>query len=167
MSVGQPLYTGHLIMLAGFTAYGDPIVHDPAQSNGYSYVFNKTDLSHSWFDKGGVGYTFYPAGSEVASVEPSVNADNFANEFQLYQNYPNPFNPSTRIGFRVRGSGLNFVRLAVYDVLGREMAVLVNGRMAPGTYGVTFDASHLTSGVYFCRMISGNFAATTRMVLAR
>jgi hypothetical protein len=167
MSVGQPLYSGHLIMLAGFTASGDPIVHDPARSNGYSYVFNKSDLSHSWFDKGGVSYTFYPAGSGVASVEPSANADNFAKEFQLYQNYPNPFNPSTRIGFRVWGSGSSFVRLAVYDVLGREMAVLVNGRMEPGTYTVIFDASQLTSGVYFCRMLSGDFAATTRMILAR
>jgi hypothetical protein len=167
MSVGLPLYSGHLIMLAGFTGNGDPIVHDPAKSNGYSHIFNKSDLSQSWFDKGGVGYTFYPAEKDPASMEPSAKPDNFANEFQLYQNFPNPFNPATRIGFRVSGDGSSLVRLAIYDVLGREMAVPVNGRMAPGTYTVSFDASHLTSGVYFCRMTSGSFAATTRMVLAR
>jgi hypothetical protein len=166
MSVGLPLYSGHLIMLAGFTAGGDPIVHDPAKSNGYSYVFNKSDLSRSWFDKGGVAYTFYPVESGLASVEPPVT-DNFAHEFQLHQNYPNPFNPSTRIDFRIQGDGSPLVKLVVYDVLGREMAVLANGRMTAGTYTVSFDAPHLPSGVYLCRMTSGDFAATTRMVLAR
>ena len=59
MSVGPPLYPGHLMMFAGFTSDGRPIVHDPAKSNGYSYIFNKTSLSQSWFAKGGVAYTFY------------------------------------------------------------------------------------------------------------
>jgi hypothetical protein len=181
MSVGQPLYEGHLIMLAGFTAAGDPIVHDPAKSNGYSYVFNKSQLSHAWFDKGGVAYTFYPAEPVVASVDPSSAADNLAGAFRLDQNYPNPFNPTTTVRYFVGGvvapseassSGVegpdaNHVKLAVYDLLGREVAVLVNDQIAPGTYTVRFDASHLTSGVYFCRMTSQDFSSTTRMILAR
>ncbi len=176
MSVGEPLYSGHLIMLAGFTAGGDPIVHDPAKANGYSYVFNKSDLTHSWFDKGGVGYTFYPVESGFASVEVLATMDNSANAFQLLQNYPNPFNPVTTIGFRVPGEktgsgvsglGSGLVRLSVYDLLGREVAVLVNERMDPGTHTVRFDASRLSSGVFFCRMTAGNFTATTRMLLAK
>ncbi len=73
MSVGLPLYSGHLLMLAGFTSDGRPIVHDPAKSNGYSYVYNKTSISQSWFNKGGIAYTFYPAGSYPTSVENSSN----------------------------------------------------------------------------------------------
>ena len=86
-------YTGHLIMLAGFTSNGTPIVHDPAKSNGYSYVFNKSDLSHSWFDKGGVAYTFYKPDSVTAILEDENEIANAVNDFQLYQNYPNPFQP--------------------------------------------------------------------------
>ena len=59
MSVGPPLYGGHLMMLAGFTSNGDPIVHDPAKAGGYQKIYNKSDLSHSWFDKGGISYTIY------------------------------------------------------------------------------------------------------------
>ncbi|MEJ2637552.1 MAG: C39 family peptidase [Calditrichia bacterium] len=59
MSVSYPLYSGHLMMLAGFADDGTPLVHDPARQDGYAHRFNKSDLSHSWFDKGGIGYTFY------------------------------------------------------------------------------------------------------------
>ena len=72
MSVGQPLYGGHLMMLAGFTSDGNPIVHDPAKSSGYAKIYNKSDLSHSWFDKGGISYTFY-----LISDKPSIkDSDN-------------------------------------------------------------------------------------------
>ncbi len=61
MSVGSPLYpNGHLMMLAGFNAAGEPLVHDPAKSNGYGYKHNKRELSQSWFNKGGIAYTFFP-----------------------------------------------------------------------------------------------------------
>ncbi len=61
MSVGQPLYPGHLMMLAGFDKDGNPIVHDPAKDNGYSYIYSRKDLSDAWFRKGGISYTFYLA----------------------------------------------------------------------------------------------------------
>ena len=93
MSVGPPLYAGHLMMLAGFTSDGRPIVHDPAKSNGYSYIFNKTSLSQSWFTKGGIAYTFYFPDSGAVNVENS-NQNIIADDYQLLQNYPNPFNPS-------------------------------------------------------------------------
>jgi hypothetical protein len=81
--------------------------------------------------------------------------------FSLAQNYPNPFNPSTTIGFRVPGEkigsgvsglGSSWVKLAVYDLLGREVAVLVDERKGPGRYEVKFDGSGLSSGVYFYRI---------------
>jgi hypothetical protein len=163
MSVGPPLYAGHLMMLAGFTVTGDPIVHDPARSNGYAYVYNKSDLSHSWFDKGGIAYTFFPAGTVVQSVERFTDGKNLAEGFQLLQNYPNPFNPSTVISYQL--SAVSDVRLTVYDLLSREISTLVNGQKAPGRYEVRFDASGLSSGVYLYRLTAvqheGGQARTT------
>ncbi len=72
--------------------------------------------------------------------------------FRLYQNYPNPFNPSTIIGYEARGTGHEWVNIAVYDLLGREVAMLVNENKAPGNYSVTWNAAGLAGGVYVCRM---------------
>jgi photosystem II stability/assembly factor-like uncharacterized protein len=100
-------------------------------------------------------------------------------EFALEQNYPNPFNPVTTIRYTVAGSGreaigTRWVRLAVYDLLGREVAVLVNESRPPGAYSVAFDGSRLASGMYFYRLlIDGSngadpqFISTKRMLLLR
>ncbi len=90
----------------------------------------------------------------------------------LDQNYPNPFNPSTTIQYTVAGvrnqaSGVSEVRIVIYDVLGRAVATLVNGRQAPGTYEVKFDGSRLPSGVYFCHMTAGSFTQVRRMILTK
>jgi hypothetical protein len=85
--------------------------------------------------------------------------------FTLNQNYPNPFNPSTNIEYRI--SKLGFVTLKVFDMLGREVATLVNGELQPGSYHATFDASHLASGVYVYQLRTGAFIQTQRMVLTK
>ncbi len=92
--------------------------------------------------------------------------------FALGQNYPNPFNPVTSIGYTVGGnrnqeSGFSEVRLSVYDILGRDVAVLVNERKAPGQYDVEFDASALASGVYLYRLTAGDFVQTRKMILMK
>ena len=102
------------------------------------------------------------------------NADQ-PNTFYLQQNYPNPFNPSTRIQYAVssplRRSGSEasrqFVVLKVYDVLGNEVATLVNEEKAAGSYEVEFDGTRLTSGIYFYRIISGSYSETKKMILLR
>ena len=88
----------------------------------------------------------------------------------LAQNYPNPFNPSTIISYSV--SAKSTVRLAVYDLLGREVALLVNGQQPQGEYAISFDGSGLASGVYLCRLsVTGEagtaFESTRRMLLLR
>ncbi len=83
----------------------------------------------------------------------------------LLQNYPNPFNPGTEIVFRVVSSG--WVDLAVYDLLGREVAVLVNGQRAPGEYRVRFEARGLPSGVYVGRLSANGKSLTNKMVLTK
>jgi photosystem II stability/assembly factor-like uncharacterized protein len=81
----------------------------------------------------------------------------------LDQNYPNPFNPTTHVGFRI--SRFGFVSLKVYDLLGREVATLVDDTRAAGEHVVQFDASGLPSGVYFYRLIHGNSVLTRKMML--
>jgi hypothetical protein len=93
-------------------------------------------------------------------------------QFALYQNYPNPFNPTTRITYQVAGvesQGLRtaHVRLAVYDVLGREVVLLVNDSRKPGRYTVQFDAKGLASGVYIYRLSAGTCTAVQEMILVR
>jgi len=85
--------------------------------------------------------------------------------FALHQNYPNPFNPTTEIKYAVREVGL--VTLKVYDVLGREVTALVNEEKPSGTYTINFDASNLSSGVYFYSMIAGSYHLTKKMILAK
>lgn len=85
--------------------------------------------------------------------------------FALNQNYPNPFNPTTNIGFRIKDSG--YLTLRVYDVLGREVATLVEGEVEAGSHTVSFDASAFTDGVYFYKIQAGQFAETRKMILLR
>jgi len=85
--------------------------------------------------------------------------------FHLSQNFPNPFNPSTKIGFKVQASG--FTSLKVFDLLGREVATLVNEELRPGSYEATWDAVGFPTGVYFYRLIAGSFAETKRLILLR
>lgn len=98
----------------------------------------------------------------VLDVEESQTAPV---QFNLMQNYPNPFNPSTQIGFRIQGSEM--VSLKVFDILGREVAILVNRRMETGEHRVTFDAEGLPSGVYFYRLVAGHIVETKKMMILR
>ena len=85
--------------------------------------------------------------------------------FSLEQNYPNPFNPTTHFQFSL--SSGQFVTLKIYDVLGKEIATLVDGERNAGTYSVNWDASGLPSGVYFYRMKAGDFVDTKKLVLTK
>jgi hypothetical protein len=87
--------------------------------------------------------------------------------FALSQNYPNPFNPVTTIGYRVPGVGKSRVRLAVYDLLGREVATLVDGLQEAGSYRVRFDGTMCASGVYFARLEWEGRAVVQKMMLLR
>lgn len=93
-------------------------------------------------------------------------------EFNLVQNFPNPFNPSTTITFSIsqplllNGDGVR-TYLTVFDLLGREIATLVNEQLKAGTYTITWDARNIPSGVYFYRLQSGNYSETMRMILLK
>lgn len=85
--------------------------------------------------------------------------------YQLHQNYPNPFNPSTTIKFEIKNN--NHVTLKVFNLLGQEVATLVNGELASGSYRVNFDGKTLSSGVYLYRITAGNYVETKRMLFLK
>jgi len=87
------------------------------------------------------------------------------NDFSLYQNYPNPFNPSTVISYSLPVS--SYVTLRIYDILGNEISNLVNSEQAPGKYSVSFDASRMSSGVYFYQINAGEYSVSRKMLLAK
>jgi beta-glucanase (GH16 family) len=108
----------------------------------------------------------------ISLVDPTVQSSGGTHDgervpglFSVGQNYPNPFNPVSTIGFAIAES--RFVTLKVYDLLGREVAVLVNEQKVPGRYEVKFDASALASGVYLYRIQAGTFAETKKLVVVR
>jgi hypothetical protein len=85
--------------------------------------------------------------------------------FALSQNYPNPFNPSTKIQYEIPKA--SFVHLTVYNVIGQQVAELVNHEQSPGKYSVTFDGANVTSGIYFYRIEAGSFVQTNKMILLK
>jgi hypothetical protein len=85
--------------------------------------------------------------------------------YNLFQNYPNPFNPSTIISFSIPAS--SFVTIRIFDVLGSEVANLVNEEKSAGNYEITFDSKGLSSGVYLYKIQAGKFVETKKMILLR
>jgi hypothetical protein len=131
-------------------------------SGGWSITATATDMEGNTSE-------FSPARTiiNISSVEDGK----IPRETALHQNYPNPFNPMTVVRYQVTGvreeNAGSGVRLAVYDLLGREVAVLVNERKSPGTYEVQWDATTFSSGVYICRMSAGEYVASRRMLLVK
>ncbi|MCB9211610.1 MAG: carboxypeptidase regulatory-like domain-containing protein [Ignavibacteriales bacterium] len=100
--------------------------------------------------------------SEIAL---NINEFKVVNTYQLLQNYPNPFNPTTKIYFSILDK--NNVNLTIYDILGREIKVLVNRQLNPGEYNYQFNANDLPSGIYLYKLTAGNFTQTKKMMLLK
>jgi pimeloyl-ACP methyl ester carboxylesterase len=129
--------------------YGGHVIWDQAYNTIFllPWVFSQTKL-------------LTPTGTE------RENVSSFPIKSNLSQNFPNPFNPSTEIRFSVGTYG--FTSLRVYDVLGREVAILVNEKKSAGTYTVTWNAAaNMPSGVYFYRLSVGSFAEVKKLVLLK
>jgi len=126
--------------------------------------------SYSFVDASASGRVFYRLkqvdfdGQFEYSNIIEVNAG-VPKTFALEQNYPNPFNPSTAISYQLPVAGN--VSLKVFDMLGKEVATLVNARQEAGAYTVNFNANNLSSGVYFYRLQAGNFVQTRKMMLVK
>jgi hypothetical protein len=126
--------------------------------------YNATvDLSHAATDGNVVGSTMWTFGKVLTSV--TENAAGIPGKFALNQNYPNPFNPSTSFTYELSKAG--FVSVKIYDLLGKEVATLVNEFKQAGSYPATWNAVSFGSGVYFCKMQSGSFSETRKMILMK
>lgn len=99
----------------------------------------------------------------TTNIEPSTSI--IPDKYELHQNYPNPFNPATRISFDIPNSG--FVKLTVYNMLGKEVAHLVNGVLQPGKYDINWNAGTLSSGIYFYKLEAESFTAIKKLALLK
>jgi len=159
-SAGSPALTGADFSnpnLAGF------------EQTTYVGAFGSNNWMYGWV-------SFTPQSNQyIIGIEPISNE--IPATFRLEQNYPNPFNPSTKIRFDIpqsnplsgevsQGRG-GFVRLSIHNILGQEVAVLVNENLKPGKYEIEWNASNYPSGVYFYRLVSSSFTQTRKMLLIK
>ncbi len=101
----------------------------------------------------------------TTDVKMSENLGQLPETHQLFQNYPNPFNASTMIKFQLQEN--SNVQLKIFDTLGKEVATIIDRKMESGVHSVNFDASNLSSGVYFYKLITQNFVSTNKMILMK
>ncbi|HTR80873.1 MAG TPA: S8 family serine peptidase [Bacteroidota bacterium] len=123
-------------------------------------TFTGADISPRW------GYGKVDAAGSMGTILAVRGAaQSLPRQFSLMQNYPNPFNPSTTFQFSIGRA--QFVTLKIFNILGQEVATLVNEKLQPGDYSKTWDAAGFGSGVYFCRMNVGSFSETKKLVLVK
>ncbi len=137
ITVGPPLFSGHLMMLAGFDEYGNPLLHNPARTDGYGIAYDKKQISESWFNKGGISYTFY---DENATATEDISLDNK----ESIKIYPNPVVDKLNIDFELENQ--QNVEVKIYSTLGRlvydkkfyqtngQIQILLNNSIPGGTY---------------------------------
>jgi hypothetical protein len=145
--------------LLGFEIQLDNASDAAAGRVGMQKWWNSSNLS--WANPGIWGYAELVSGS----VGVKGGSQSIANQYRLNQNYPNPFNPSTEISFSLAKS--EKVKLTVYNLLGKEVAVLVNGVRNAGPQTVTFNAPNLSSGVYFYKLEAGSTVLSKKMMLLK
>ena len=122
-----------------------------------SFLINKSGYAFAGISQGGV----YRSSVSTTSIIENINPQ----DYSLSQNYPNPFNPTTIIGYSIPKA--SFVTLKVYDILGREIATLVNAEKSFGNYNVEFNGSGLSSGIYFYKLQTGDYSSVKKMVLIK
>lgn len=160
----------YLFILSGnglFQLHRDSITTINITDNIAFPIFLSIDIDNELIVLGSLyseGYSIWTKRIATTSIAHDNNIE-IPQKVTLNSNYPNPFNPSTIIGYSLPQSG--FVQLKVYDVLGREVAVLVNEQQKPGNHEVQFDASGLSSGIYFYKLRSEGFIQTKKMLLLR
>jgi len=129
------------------------------------YLYTNTGATHANTDLTLFRCIYHRPLSELVTSAPESPSAELPGGYKLNQNYPNPFNPSTTIKYSLPHAG--YVTLRVCNVLGEEVAMLVDGEHAAGTFKATWDASGMPSGVYFCRLTAGGHVQTKKMVLCR
>lgn len=169
------------------TVTTDGDIYLAGEHNFVTGVYKSTDEGNTWSElnsglvlkkdsviskfaisREGYIYACASSGKVFRSAQPVAGVpayDELPERHSLAQNYPNPFNPTTMVSFVICHASL--VSLKIVDVMGREVAVLVNENKQPGEYNIRWDAEGMPSGVYLCRLIAGDFMQTNKMILIR
>lgn len=173
VSLPAVLVPNFTVYVPGFDLNKDYNIDFYADLNGNG-SYNAPPVDHAWrmtfnSSTGDVTSDFSHNANFVDIQWPGAtsvsNESNIPLNFNLEQNYPNPFNPSTIISYSIPQS--SFVTLKVYDIIGNEVAALVNKTQTAGKYDVRFDGSNLSNGVYFFRIEADNFISTKKMILMK
>ena len=187
---GQIIYIVILLLLLGslMDIFPQYVINKSVTGNGSSFMQNGSQVVNGTLGQTLIGINtnstqqnhigfWFQVNSVVTAVENE--SDNLPTEFRLYQNYPNPFNPTTTIKYAIthplipsregkeRSDRGVLVTLKVYNILGKEVATLLNKKQSPGIYKVTFDASDLPSGVYIYQIRAGSFEQSRKLLLMK
>ncbi|MEN8137250.1 MAG: C39 family peptidase [Bacteroidota bacterium] len=155
MSIGQPLYSGHLVMLAGFDKNGNPIVHDPAKSDGYSKVYSKYDISKAWFNKGGIAYTFY-FNENTTAIEDIENLN------KSVKISPNPVTGKFTISVNIEKT--TKLSISIADIKGVLIGkILEKEKVLDGKYILPVNED-LTPGIYFIKLKTNETTVVKRLI---
>jgi hypothetical protein len=141
------------------------VLSQPTTINGVLHLVAGEFDNSIPFTLGPNGRVSYEGGTLKVPLAVAGSGTDVPSEFALLQNYPNPFNASTTIRYRLPANVQ--VVLKVYDVTGREVSELVNTKQGPGEFTVSWNASDLPSGIYYCRITAGNFTAVKKMILMK
>lgn len=150
-------YSGNPVLVGGSSIWESQCVAAPS-------VIYKDSIFHMWYTGWGGGQATN-IGYAISKIDTTLYEKRGLLNFNLSQNYPNPFNPLTQITFSI--PEVSDVRLKIYDVLGREVVTLLDDKKGPGEYTLKWSADGYSSGIYFCRMSSGRFLQTRKMILVR
>ena len=152
---------------AGLTWGADTRLTNDAASSRFPSVAVSGSVVHVvWTDERDGNYEIYykrdPSGNptEIQNISAEIPS-----KYSLSQNYPNPFNPTTNIKYQIANN--SFVTLIIFNILGREVATLVNEQLEPGTYNVDWNASQFTNGIYFYRLKTKGFTDTKKLILLK
>jgi hypothetical protein len=166
-SIGALTYR---LQVAQDSLFTNMIVNDSTLTDSTIVVTNLTVNRYYWWRvnaKNSYGTSPFSAvwktGTFLVGIQ-QIGTD-IPKEFRLFNNYPNPFNPATniRLAIPVKGD----ISFSVYDITGKGILVLDKKMVNPGTYEIRFDGSNCSSGIYFYRLVSGNFSAAKKMVLIK
>ncbi|HEY6435940.1 MAG TPA: T9SS type A sorting domain-containing protein, partial [Ignavibacteriaceae bacterium] len=134
--------------------------------NSWSAEYGTVNSAANYVENGGVNdFSYWTLGDSDNPLPVDGEENQIPVEFMLYQNYPNPFNPKTVIKFDLPESG--DVSLKIFNLLGEEVARLVNEELHAGVYQYEFDASNLSSGVYLYKLSSNKFTKSYKMILMK
>lgn len=160
------MYTAASTFLPGFPNQRQSISNFAPVPGNYppsAVELGNSDVGIAWVGQNGANRNVYWDRFDYVT---NINQNSItAESFELKQNFPNPFNPSTTISFSLPKS--DFVSLKIYDATGKEVADLLNKNLGQGSYDVKFDGANLTSGVYFYKLITGDFVSTKKMMLVK